>query len=271
MVSAVISSCFFETTCSAPASGLSAPERQRMQQHPHRAPGGGCASRCADRLDRVAAGSRRRTALTLKNCASRPERADLAPATPRRAAACRGGPGARRRYSCRRAPVPARWPRRTRCSRPESAPTAVCSCELRTSISLSSSSVVADVGSRCGRPACSCGKRSPHSISTTRVAVEQLVEPERRDLARARPAGRDRCGTPRPVAVFVNQGEGRAGDFVGDAAAPSPCTMPLASVVFPAPRLPISSTTRAAAATRAPGARPARSSPLQRRSVSYAH
>ena len=42
--------CFLLTTCSAPASGLSAPESERMQQHAQRAVRLG-ASRCADLLD----------------------------------------------------------------------------------------------------------------------------------------------------------------------------------------------------------------------------
>ena len=42
--------------------------------------------------------------------------------------------------------------------------------------------------------------------------------------------------------IFVNQREGRAGNLVGFGARLSPFTMPLARVVFPAPRLPISST-----------------------------
>ena len=58
-----------------------------------------------------------------------------------------------------------------------------------------------------------------------------------------RPAGRDRRGRrAAPPRVLVNQGEGGARHLLRFGGARVPSTMPLASVVLPAPRLPISST-----------------------------
>ena len=182
----------------APASGLSAPKASECIST-RSVPGG---SR------RGAAGSARRSlcrfsssaALQLKNCALAAQSRGSSPALRRRAAACRAGPYGRRKCSCRRAPVPARWPRRSRCWRPESGPRVVCSYAAHvsrvTSISLSSSShgADADLGALGGHQ---LRKALAPLDQHQGVAVEDLVQPERGHLRAARPGGRDRCDRPR--------------------------------------------------------------------------
>ena len=170
------------------------------------------------------------------------QRANLLLQSPRRAAACR----ARSRWTPKMF-MPARAS-----SSAVASPNPLLAPRIRaqgcllmavvTSISLSSSSERADADLGALRR-----QQLAESARPTRSAPARrgrTARPGRASPPRAaRPAGTDRCDTRRPCAVLVDQREGGARDLVGRRRAAARRTMPLASVVFPAPRLPISSTT----------------------------
>ena len=217
MMSAVDSICFLLATISAPASGFSAPHASECSST--RSVPGGSATRwriCSTHSLRFSSSA----ALHVEELALAARRRESAPALPRRAAACRAGPGGRRKCSCRRAPARAPWLRRTRCSRPKSAPMVVCSFHCRRDFNLSFLVRRAPAGKSRSAPAASI----PESARPIRSAPARRDRTVRRARASppgaARRAGRDRYDRP-PAAVFVNQRERRARDFIPLRRAPS--------------------------------------------------